>query len=101
VCWGARLSFNFWRKGGWKEEDQRWGVMRKKWGGIKMELLLFFFISYYQPFVILWFTLPAYYVSSKDLGVIDYGLLFIGILLLLLEKIADDEQYEYQTKKRI
>jgi hypothetical protein len=62
---------------------------------------LFFFISYYQLFLILWFTLPVYYVSSKNLAALDYLFVFVGIAFLLLEKTADDEQYEYQTKKRI
>ena len=58
--------------------------MRKKWKGIRMELLLFFFISYYQPFLIMWFTLPVYYVSYRDLTLFDHSLIFAGLALLLL-----------------
>lgn len=84
--WGCRLTFNFWRKGGYKKggEDHRWPYMRKKWGGIRMELLLFFFISYYQLFLILWFTLPVYYVSKSEINGVDIALIFAAFAFLLL-----------------
>ena len=66
-----------------------------------MELLLFFFVSYYQLFLILWFTLPVYYVSKSEIGLGDIGLIFGAFAALLLEKQADDEQYDFQTQKRL
>lgn len=31
ICWGMRLSFNFWRKGGYDltEEDYRWKIVKE------------------------------------------------------------------------
>lgn len=30
TCWGTRLTYNFYRKGGysWKEEDYRWAIVK-------------------------------------------------------------------------
>jgi steroid 5-alpha reductase family enzyme len=68
--WGFRLSYNFYRKGGyniipWKgEEDYRWKIMQSKpelKGRFRFGLFNLFFISFYQNFLILMFSTPPEY----------------------------------------
>lgn len=110
TIWGLRLSFNFWRRGGytwpiWKgEEDYRWEVLRKKpefQGRGRWMLFNFFFISSYQMGLILLFTLPI--IASLDgpeLNGIDI-FLAIGILVLIgIETLADQQQWNFHKVKR-
>jgi steroid 5-alpha reductase family enzyme len=53
VCvfvWSLRLSFNYWRKGGYSigSEDYRWEVLRKHLSAAQMFLFNVFFISFAQ-----------------------------------------------------
>lgn len=108
--WGARLTFNFARRGGysWKfwtgEEDYRWAILRAKPGfeqKWKWVLFNFFFISAYQMGLILLFTLPALkaMTSTTPLGWADYLLAGIILLLIVMEYVADHQQYVYQEAK--
>jgi len=109
-AWGIRLSYNFSRRGGysWKfwtgEEDYRWAVVRAKpeftakWRWIAFNL---FFISLYQMGLILLFTLPA--VRSMDglpLGWADYLLAALIFFLIVVETIADQQQWNYHKEKK-
>lgn len=111
--WGARLTFNFARRGGysggysWKfwegEEDYRWAVLRAKpefQGRGRWLLFNLFFISFYQMGLILLFTMPIVKASGgAPLGVWDYVLAAVFVLLLLVETVADQQQWTYQTEK--
>jgi steroid 5-alpha reductase family enzyme len=109
-AWGLRLSYNFSRRGGysWKfwtgEEDYRWAVVRAKpeftakWRWLVFNLL---FISFYQMGLILLFTLPA--VRSMDglpLGWADYLLAALIIALVVVETVADQQQWNYHKEKK-
>jgi steroid 5-alpha reductase family enzyme len=108
--WAIRLTYNFARRGGysWKfwtgEEDYRWAILRAKpefqapWKWISFN---FFFISGYQMALILLFTLPALKAmeSKVDLGMYDYILAIIFIAFVIMEYIADNQQYNYQEEK--
>src|ERR1051325_1077031 len=61
AAWGARLTFNFARKGGYAEggEDYRWAVLRERMAPWQFQLFNFFFISLYQNAILLLITLPA------------------------------------------
>jgi len=108
-AWGLRLSYNFSRRGGysWKfwigVEDYRWAVLQAKpefqarW---KWMLFNLFFISLYQMGLILLFTLPA--VRSMDglpLSWPDYLLAALIIFLIVIETIADQQQWNYHKEK--
>lgn len=108
--WGIRLTFNFARRGGysWKfwtgEEDYRWPVLRqmsplnKPW---VFSLFNLFFISIYQNFLILLFTLPALYAIGGDqpLNWIDYLAAALVVFFVAIEFVADQQQYDFQTEK--
>jgi steroid 5-alpha reductase family enzyme len=110
TAWGFRLSYNFSRRGGysWKfwtgEEDYRWAVVKAKpefaakWRWLVFNLL---FISFYQMGLILLFTLPA--VRSMDglpLGWADYLLAALIIALIVVETLADQQQWNYHKEKK-
>ncbi len=48
VLWGARLTFNYARKGGFRKggEDYRWEVVREKLGPVRSQILNLTFISF-------------------------------------------------------
>ncbi len=111
LIWGARLTFNFARRGGyhwlpWKgEEDYRWEVLRKEaplnnvW---VWRLFNLFFICIYQMGLILLFTLPVVYAWSPEanaLGAADFMLAILFVALVVWEFYADQQQWEYQTEK--
>lgn len=111
--WGARLTYNFGRRGGysWKfwdgEEDYRWEVLRKKPGfSNPIVWLIFdlFFICGYQHSLIFLFTLPILFVAGSDGADIitntDYLLGSLILIAVIIEYIADQQQYNFQEEKR-
>jgi steroid 5-alpha reductase family enzyme len=111
TIWGLRLTFNFWRRGGyhwipWKgDEDYRWSVLRQNpllKGRVRWGLFNLFFISLYQNSLILLFTLPilvAWQGNANPINGLDYlaAGLFLGFVLL--ETIADQQQWNFQKEK--
>ncbi len=111
AIWGIRLTYNFSRTGAfsikfWEgEEDYRWQVLRekpefqKKWVWTLFNL---FFISGYQNILILLFTLPALVVlqfNGTPLGLLDYLAAVLMLFFIVYETIADQQQWNFQTKK--
>ena len=112
TIWGARLTFNFARRGAytWRfwagEEDYRWEELRKRpgfnnnfiWG-----LFNLFFISAYQNILIFSFTVPIIATLSDQanpqLNVVDYILSALLLLAVAIEFVADQQQYVFQTEK--
>ena len=109
--WGIRLTYNFSRRGAysWKfwdgEEHYRWAVLRKKpelSGKLKWTLFNLFFISLYQNGLILLFTLPILVTvneGASPLGITDYVLALLFIGFVVLETIADQQQWNFQNEK--
>lgn len=111
TLWGLRLSYNFYRKGGyslipWKgAEDYRWKVMRERpelKGRIRFSLFNLSFISFYQNILIFLFSSPlllAALATDKTLTVTD---IFAAILMLgfiITESIADNQLYRFHLEK--
>lgn len=133
TLWSIRLTFNFYRRGGYSwpkvwlgEEDYRWNVIRQgtlgglwivltqKWVMVVFNIL---FISLFQNFLLLWIASPSIVAWSaamkathcpekhpfiKDgLNILDglAGILFL--VALTVETIADNQQYTFQTQKRL
>lgn len=60
TMWGARLTFNFARKGGYSGgEDYRWPVLRSRMKAWQFGLFNLFFIVVYQNILLVLITLPA------------------------------------------
>lgn len=113
TLWGARLTFNFARKGAysWKfwdgVEDYRWKIVQgsklfeKKW---KWSLFNLFFISLYQNVVVLLITLPSLMIVgvNSPMGVGEWIALSCFLGFLILEFVADEQQWKFQeTKKKM
>lgn len=103
-AWGARLTFNFARKGGYAKggEDYRWPVMRKKMSPWQWQLFSFFFVAGYQNLLLFLIALPAW-VATR--GHAPFGLLdavatisFGGFLVL--ETVADQQQWNFHQDKK-
>jgi steroid 5-alpha reductase family enzyme len=103
TLWGARLTFNFARKGGYSgEEDYRWAVLRgrmKKW---QFEVFNLLFIVIYQNLILVLITLPAMTAaqySATPFGVLDVLLTVLFLALLLGETVADQQQWNFYAAR--
>ena len=111
TLWGARLTFNFARKGAYKlkfwegEEDYRWAVVRGgapfnnnkfAWGVFDL-----FFISIYQNALVLMITFPALVCmgSEKPFGWVDALAAVLTLAFIIYETVADEQQWAFQTAK--
>ena len=111
TLWGIRLTFNFARKGAYRlkfwegEEDYRWELLRQTkffkskiaWAGFDL-----FFICIYQNALVLAMTLPmlACVGSLAPINVFDIIATTTALLFLVLEFVADEEQWKFQEKKK-
>lgn len=110
LFWGIRLTVNFGRKGAYSikfwegKEDYRWAILRKnKILGNKIVWAFFnlFFISIYQNFIVVAITFPiiAIMESTKAIGVLDVVVSFFAVLFLVIETIADENQWKFHKEK--
>jgi steroid 5-alpha reductase family enzyme len=107
TAWGIRLTYNFYRKGGYSGmEDYRWAILRDKIKSkIAWTLFSFLFIAVFQSFLLLAITFPVYKVGQDfidgqtDITFKDVICSIIFALLLLGETVADNQQFAFQTKK--
>lgn len=113
TLWGVRLTFNFARKGGytWRiwvgEEDYRWAELRKN--SLLANPIIWFifnlsFVCFFQSFLIEGFTLPTILTISttpaKPLNSIDYIATALVFNFIILETLADEQQWTFQEGKR-
>ena len=103
TLWGARLTFNFARKGGYAKggEDYRWALLRSKMTGWQFALFNFFFISAYQNALLLAIALPADTAQRHQggFGVLDVIAAVIFLALLVGETVADQQQWNFHQRK--
>jgi steroid 5-alpha reductase family enzyme len=111
ALWGLRLSYNFYRKGGynlipWRgEEDYRWKIMRQNpvlKGRFRFGFFNLFFISFYQHFLILLFSSPLLLAAKNrdsDLTLLDIIAATLMMIFLVIETIADNQQFRFQSLK--
>lgn len=113
VVWGIRLTHNFWRKGGyrWGDEDYRWTVVKSKFPN-KFAFFIFnvTFVSTWQSVVLFLFTAPSYILllssapgasgSQPTLQTADIAFTIALLVLVLLQGIADQQQWNYQQAKK-
>ncbi len=104
TLWGARLTYNFARKGGYAPggEDYRWAILRKKMSPLVYQIFNIFFIVIFQNALLLAITMPANLAleNRTAFGVLDafFSALFLG--LLIFEFIADQEQWNFHQLKK-
>ena len=129
TVWSIRLTYNFYGRGGysfppWRgDEDYRWecirqGVLGGYWKILqnKFVMILFnlFFISIYQNYLLLYIATPSLVAwtyamesmhcssnGSEDttLNIIDGIAIFLFVSALIVETIADNQQYNFQQRK--
>ena len=111
TVWGIRLTYNFNRRAGYSirfwdgQEDYRWGELRRRdefrprW---KWTLFNLLFISMFQMGLILLITLPALQsMNGRPLLWADFILAGLFLAFVLMETVADQQQWEYQKRKKI
>ena len=113
TLWGIRLTFNFGRKGAYSikfwsgVEDYRWIILRKKkyfQNPFIWSLFDLFFISMYQNFIVLIMTFPALMAidAPNSFNYIDIIATVFVLFFLIIETIADEEQWAFhKTKKQL
>ena len=104
TIWGARLTYNFARKGGYSGvEDYRWPVLRAGMKHWQFQLFNVFFIVLYQNFILVLMTLPAYTAyenrARTNFGLLDALLVTAFLLCTVGETVADEEQWRFQSSK--
>lgn len=103
ALWGARLTFNFARKGGYARggEDYRWAILRGRMSPLAYQAFNVLFIAGYQNVLLLLISLPIWWASRSDapIGPADAILAVLHLALLAGETIADQQQWAFHQDK--
>jgi steroid 5-alpha reductase family enzyme len=102
TLWGARLTFNFARKGGYRGvEDYRWPILRSRMRPWQYQLFQIGFINGYQNVLLVLITLPAVTMTDhpRPLGVADVLLAIAFLAFLVGETAADQQQWDFHQRK--
>lgn len=103
TLWGARLTFNFARKGGYTGmEDYRWAILRGRMKPWQFQLFNLLFIIGYQMTLLVLITLPAEIALQHPAPLNAWDLVFAAVFLALLlgETVADQQQWEFHRRKK-
>jgi steroid 5-alpha reductase family enzyme len=105
------LTFNYWRKGGYKvgTEDYRWEILRARIASPALFFVLnVLFISLWQPLLLLLITSPTYIFillsqlpEGATFGIYDLIFSRLLIFFVLIETIADEQQWKFQSVKHL
>ena len=103
AIWGARLTFNFARKGGYSGvEDYRWAVLRTRMPRWQFQIFNVCFIVLYQNVILVAIVLPlwtAYQHRSHSYGIVDVILAVLFLACTAGETVADQQQWDFQSWK--
>jgi steroid 5-alpha reductase family enzyme len=103
TLWGARLTFNFARKGGYSgTEDYRWPILRARMKPWQFQIFNLLFIVLYQNVILVLITLPAetaFENREKPFGILDLLVTALFVGLLVGETVADQQQWSFQSRK--
>ena len=102
TLWGARLTFNFARKGGYNgHEDYRWPILRARMSRAQFAVFNLLFIVLYQNAILVLITLPALtaWENRTPFGGLDVLLTVLFLALLVGETVADQQQWRFHQRK--
>ena len=120
TIWGLRLTWNFKRRGGYRwppwqgDEDYRWEVIRT--GGflkiltnpVVWHVFNLTFVSIYQNLLLLAIAAPSYvaftlatscHSYSRPINELDVVSAILFLAFVVIEGVADNQQYTFQTEK--
>ena len=104
ALWGARLTFNFARKGGYRGvEDYRWPILRARMSAGQFQVFNLLFIVIFQNALLLLIALPALVAfenQATPVGPLDLGLAALFLALLAGEFVADQQQWAFHQAKK-
>ena len=103
TLWGARLTFNFARKGGYTGmEDYRWAILRKRMKPWQFQIFNVLFIIVYQMTLLVLITLPAAVAAQNATALTGWDALFMVTFLGFLfgETVADQQQWRFHQRKK-
>jgi steroid 5-alpha reductase family enzyme len=103
TAWGARLTFNFARKGGYTGmEDYRWAILRGRMRPWQFQIFNVLFIICYQMALLVLITLPALVAAQHPSALTGWDALFIAAFLVFLvgETTADQQQWLFHQRKK-
>ncbi len=105
AIWGARLTYNFARKGGYARggEDYRWEALKARMSPAAFAAFNLGFIAAFQNALLLAIALPAWVAASArevPLGALDVVATLAFLSFLAGETIADQQQWAFQEDKR-
>lgn len=109
TVWGVRLTYNFWRKGGyaWDGEDYRWPILKERMSPVVYQIFNFFFIAIIQNILLTSLVVPLYiswYMSSVQNTPVGFNMydaigIVASVMCLIVEAVADQEQWDFHTRK--
>lgn len=106
TIWGIRLTYNFWRRGGYQSggEDYRWEHVRK-WpmfrNRVVWQIFSFGFISVFQQLLLWAITLPMLsFPAGQAIAPLNCVTLFAMLTFIAIETTADQQQWNFQNEKR-
>jgi len=108
TLWSIRLTFNYWRKGGYSigSEDYRWEVLKPVLGPTLMFTFNVLFISLAQNLLLFAITTPTYIVllvsrlNGDEMGTVDNVFSRLMFFLVVVEFFADQQQWNFQQAKK-
>ncbi|KAI9050076.1 hypothetical protein LZ554_006220 [Drepanopeziza brunnea f. sp. 'monogermtubi'] len=107
VVWSLRLTFNYWRKGGYSigSEDYRWEIVKSKVHPGVFFIFNIIFISLAQSVLLFAITTPTYILLlaarlGQEFSTSDIIFARLLMALVLLEFFADQQQWNYQQAKK-
>ncbi|AEO69383.1 9d23210c-931c-45a8-ba22-c93769e938b8 [Thermothielavioides terrestris] len=107
TIWSVRLTYNYWRKGGYSvgHEDYRWELIRRRIPKALFHVFNWTFISFIQSILLFLIAAPVYPILlastiEPDLTSADLAYLAVELGLILIEHLADEQQWAYQSAKK-
>lgn len=112
AVWGLRLTFNFWRKGGYalSGEDYRWKHIQQGVNPILFQTFNLVFIAVIQNILLAALLSPVYVAwsaghdakgrLSAPLNEIDGVATALAVFFIIFETVADQQQWAFQTAKQ-